>query len=82
MLKAYKNSSGLNGVGGSCVCLSSTFFKVESYREGYKACAIFKKGKLVDYKQMETFESDGTLVYFIPDPEVFKNGKLEVKESD
>ena len=74
--KAYKNSSGLNGVGGSCVCLSSTFFKVESYREGYKACAIFKKGKLVDYKQMETFESDGTLVYFIPDPEVFKNGKL------
>ena len=74
--KAYKNSSGLNGVGGSCVCLSSTFFKVESYREGSKACAIFEKGKLVDYKQMETFESDGTLVYFIPDPEVFKNGKL------
>ena len=74
--KAYKNSSGLNGVGGSCVCLSSTFFKVESYREGYKAYAIFEKGKLVDYKQMETFESDGTLVYFIPDPEVFKNGKL------
>jgi topoisomerase-4 subunit B len=30
---AYKNSSGLNGIGGSCVCLSSTRFEVTSYRD-------------------------------------------------
>jgi len=29
---AYKNASGLNGIGGSCVCLSSYYFEVSSYR--------------------------------------------------
>ena len=38
---AYKNASGLNGIGGSCVCLSSEMFHVISYRNGKKADAIF-----------------------------------------
>ena len=32
----YKNASGLNGIGGSCVCLSSEVFHVISYRDGTK----------------------------------------------
>ena len=28
---AYKNASGLNGIGAKCVCLSSKYFKVRSF---------------------------------------------------
>lgn len=73
---AYKNASGLNGVGGSCVCLSSLYFKVESYRDGKCARAEFKKGDLVSYKEEKTANKTGTYVEFIPDKEVFSNGEI------
>ena len=74
--EAYKNASGLNGVGGSCVCLSSLYFKVESYRDGKCARAEFKKGDLVSYKEEKTTNKTGTYVEFIPDKEVFSNGEI------
>lgn len=71
---AYKNSSGLNGIGGSAVCLSSEEFTVISYRDDKKATATFKKGELLNYKEEENKdERNGTYVSFIPDIEVFKN---------
>lgn len=71
---AYKNSSGLNGIGGSAVCLSSEEFTVISYRDDKKATATFKKGELLNYKEEENKdEKNGTYVSFIPDVEVFKN---------
>ncbi len=70
---AYKNSSGLNGIGGSAVCLSSEKFLVQSFRDGKTANAYFEKGDLVDYKENKTTEKNGTLVTFTPDKEVFKN---------
>lgn len=73
---AYKNSSGLNGVGGSCVCLSSNNFFVQSYREGKSAKAKFTKGILDYYKEELTSEKNGTYVYFQPDKEVFKTGEI------
>lgn len=73
---AYKNASGLNGVGAKCVCLSSKEFQVFSYRNGVAGYAYFKKGILIEYKEFPTDEPDGTLIYFIPDEEVFKNGKI------
>lgn len=73
----YKNASGLNGIGGSCVCLSSKRFEVQSIRNKKKAIAIFEKGELVDYKEIYSVnEKDGTFIYFIPDPEVFSNGEI------
>ena len=72
----YKNASGLNGIGGKCVCLSSSFFKVESYREGKSAIAIFEKGFLKSYKEINTTQPNGTFIEFIPDEEVFKNGQI------
>lgn len=69
----YKNSSGLNGIGGSAVCLSSKSFEVTSYRDGKKATAKFSEGKLISYNEGTTQEKNGTLVVFIPSPEVFKN---------
>ena len=73
---AYKNASGLNGVGGSCVCLSSKSFIVRSFRDGKMAEATFTKGELDNYKEGTTKEKNGTYVWFIPDEEVFSNGEI------
>lgn len=74
--KVYANSSGLNGIGGSCVCLSSRTFQVISYRDGKGAAASFEKGELIDYKEFTTTYTNGTFVAFSPDEEVFKNGDI------
>ena len=73
---SYKNVAGLNGVGGSCVCLSSEKFLVKSFRDGVKAEAYFEKGINISYKEEKTKEKNGTYVWFIPDKEVFKNGEI------
>lgn len=70
---AYKNVSGLNGIGAKCVCLSSLDFVVESCRNGKMARAMFMKGDLVSYNEFDTKHANGTLVRFTPDPEVFKD---------
>ena len=73
---AYKNSSGLNGIGAKCVCLSSEKFEVQSNRDGKWASAYFEKGELVSYREGESKNPNGTYVRFKPDPEVFKNGEI------
>ncbi len=73
---AYKNASGLNGIGAKCVCLSALQFEVNSFRDGTEAIAYFKKGELFSYKEIETTKPNGTEVWFIPDPEVFKTGEI------
>ena len=73
---AYKNSSGLNGIGGSCVCLSSKWFEVYSYRNGYGAHASFIQGELEEYEELMSDMPNGTIIEFSPDPEVFKTGEI------
>lgn len=75
---AYKNASGLNGIGGSCVCLSSLRFEVMSIRDGKKAIAIFTQGVLDTYAEQKVTKStkEGTHIFFIPDPAVFCNGTI------
>lgn len=75
---AYKNSSGLNGIGGTAVCMSSEFFEVRSIRDGKVAIAEFNKGNLTNYieksdKEIETGGLTGTYIMFKPDKEVFRN---------
>lgn len=75
---AYKNSSGLNGIGGTAVCMSSKYFIVSSIRDGVVATAHFKKGILENYsekpaKDFDGFDKNGTLIDFSPDKEVFQN---------
>jgi DNA gyrase/topoisomerase IV subunit B len=74
---AYKNVSGLNGIGAKCVCLSSIDFMVESCRDGRMARAMFMKGDLVSYNEFDTTHTNGTLVKFSPDPEVFKDEPIQ-----
>ena len=76
---AYKNSSGLNGIGGTAVCMSSLDFLVRSIRDNKVAEAYFHEGNLQEYKEMTMTEfgrdtgGTGTYVRFTPDKEVFKN---------
>ena len=70
---AYKNSSGLNGIGGSAVCLSSKTFEVISFRDGKNARLDVCEGNVVDYTEGTTTEDNGTYVRFTPDKTVFKN---------
>ena len=71
---AYKNSSGLNGIGGTAVCMSSETFFVKSIRDGKIAEAKFEKGNLIDYSEkINNTNETGTIVGFIPDKEVFQN---------
>jgi DNA gyrase subunit B len=71
---AYKNSSGLNGIGGTAVCMSSKTFFVKSIRDGKIAEAKFEEGNLVDYSETPSNVNEtGTIVGFIPDKDVFQN---------
>ena len=73
---AYKNASGLNGIGAKCVCLSALWFEVYSYRDGHGAHAAFYKGDLEEYEELISDCPNGTIIEFSPDPEVFKTGEI------
>lgn len=75
--KAFKKSVGLNGVGTKAVNALSTYFRVESNREGKSASAEFERGALTNEEHLdETTRRKGTKVSFIPDETIFKNYKF------
>ncbi|PWG05109.1 DNA topoisomerase IV subunit B [Polaribacter aquimarinus] len=75
--KAFKKSVGLNGVGTKAVNALSSFFRVESTREGKSASAEFSQGSLENQEFLEeTSRRKGTKVQFIPDETIFKNYKF------
>jgi len=72
--KAFKKSVGLNGVGTKAVNALSTYFKIESARDGELKMAEFDRGELrKDNKLVKTEEPNGTRVSFEPDPQMFHN---------
>ncbi len=75
--KAFKKSVGLNGVGTKAVNALSTYFRVESTRDGKSASAEFAEGNLTNEDFLEeTSRRKGTKVSFIPDESIFKNYKF------
>jgi topoisomerase IV subunit B len=70
---AFQKSVGLNGVGTKAVNALSSYFKVQSYREGRSVWAEFERGILTKTGEEITSERNGTLVSFEPDDTVFKN---------
>jgi len=75
--KAFKKSVGLNGVGTKAVNALSSFFRVESSREGKSASAEFSQGNLENQEFLEeTSRRKGTKVSFVPDETIFKNYKF------
>ena len=74
--KAFKKSVGLNGVGTKAVNALSTYFRVESNRDGKSASAEFEMGSLTNQELLEdTSRRKGTKVTFVPDNSIFKNYK-------
>lgn len=74
--RAFKKSVGLNGVGTKAVNALSTYFRVESTRDGKSASAEFEKGNLTSQETLdETTRRRGTKVTFIADDAIFKNYK-------
>ncbi|MCC6815033.1 MAG: type IIA DNA topoisomerase subunit B [Saprospiraceae bacterium] len=70
--KAFKKSVGLNGVGTKAVNALSSYFKVQSIRDGKTKIAEFNRGSILkDFKLSDTKDENGTLIEFIPDDKVF-----------
>lgn len=79
----YNTSGGMNGVGAKATNALSKQFTVISVRDGKKATAEFVKGVLINYKEEPALSIgtgvvdknlSGTVVSFIPDEEIFKEG--------
>jgi DNA gyrase subunit B len=75
--KAYKNSSGLNGIGATAACMAAKNFTVISRRDGKFATAVFEEGILKSYTENKQTGSNvsGTTIHFEPDYKVFKDTK-------
>lgn len=73
--KAYKVSGGLHGVGASVVNALSEWTKVEVHRDGKAYVQLHKRGKPQGAVKIEGKANDtGTIVTFLPDTEIFKEG--------
>jgi topoisomerase-4 subunit B len=74
--RAFKKSVGLNGVGTKAVNALSSFFKVESYRDGKEKSVSFEFGEVVDDLPLtDSSKRKGTKVLFKPDDSIFKKFK-------
>lgn len=72
--ESFVKSVGLNGVGTKAVNALSSYFKVQSIREGKTKFAEFNKGNITKDSAIETSDArQGTIITFTPDEEIFHN---------
>lgn len=70
--RAFKKSVGLNGVGTKAVNALSSYFKVQSIRDGRTREAEFSKGELqIEHDEKDTTIRKGTRISFVPDEAIF-----------
>jgi topoisomerase-4 subunit B len=71
--KAFKKSVGLNGVGIKAVNALSSYFLITSYRDGECKRVEYNKAVVTEEDEVKpTDEANGTMVFFIPDRDIFK----------
>ena len=77
--KVFKKAVGLNGVGSKAVNAMSSYFKVQSVREGKSKTVEYEQGRLISDGRIvkESSLDPGTIVTFIPDQEIFGNFLLD-----
>lgn len=77
---AFQKSVGLNGVGTKAVNALSTYFKVQSIREGKTTIAEFERGELrKEQKPKPCSDEPGTIITFTPDNEIFTDYKFNIE---
>ncbi|HOS48817.1 MAG TPA: DNA topoisomerase IV subunit B [Bacteroidia bacterium] len=70
--QAFQKSVGLNGVGTKAVNALSSYFRVQSVRQGKTTWAEFERGELTQTKhELPTSQDDGTEVIFDCDGDIF-----------
>lgn len=70
--KAFKKSVGLNGVGIKAVNALSSFFLIQSYRDGQTTSVEYCRAIVEKEEAIHpTTDENGTLIEFIPDPTIF-----------
>lgn len=75
--KAFKKSVGLNGVGTKAVNALSSYFKLQSIRDGRTKVVEFSEGNITADAETEPSSlRNGTEVTFIPDENIFGNYKF------
>lgn len=71
---AFQKSVGLNGVGTKAVNALSSYFRVQSVRDGRTKIAEFERGVIVkDHPETTSNLKNGTHTIFVPDETIFKN---------
>jgi topoisomerase IV subunit B len=70
---AFQKAVGLNGVGTKAVNALSSYFRIQSFRDGRTVWAEFERGQLQRQGDEPTTERNGTLAVFEPDETVFRN---------
>lgn len=70
--KVFKKAVGLNGVGSKAVNALSSYFSVQSIREGKTKVVEFERGEIIDdHKEEPCSLRSGTQITFIPDEALF-----------
>lgn len=73
--KAYKISGGLHGVGASVVNALSEFMRVEVHRDNHTHMQEYARGiPQSPVKETGKAHDTGTIVTFLPDAQIFKEG--------
>ncbi len=71
----YAISGGLHGVGVSVVNALSSWMKVQVHRDGNVYEMMFSRGEVTkEMTIVDKTDHTGTIVTFMPDPEIFKEG--------
>ncbi len=78
--QAFQKSVGLNGVGTKAVNALSSYFKVQSVRDGKTTWAEFNRGVLkTEKKEQKTDLKNGTIILFEPDSEIFTDYEYKME---
>lgn len=72
--KVFKKAVGLNGVGSKAVNALSSYFRIQSIRDGQSKVVEFNRGEIAnEANEVASGERSGTFVSFTPDETIFGN---------
>jgi DNA gyrase/topoisomerase IV subunit B len=74
----YIHSGGLHGVGSSVVNALSKKLVATVRRDGFEWRQSFRRGRAAGpLEKLDSFRGHGTVIYFEPDPEIFKTTQFD-----